>query len=167
MIELNIPGREQLIIRNLVLDLNGTIALDGKIIEGVPERLQILGQQLEIFIVTADTRGKAEAAVEELAAKRGGSEKGFSIKLSRVDKGKEDIQKLELVRQLGIRETLSMGNGANDARMLKECIIGVCVMGPEGAAVEAIMNADLVTSNINDALDVVIIPERIMATLRK
>ncbi len=167
MIKLDIPGRGKLVIKNLILDLNGTIALDGRIIEGVAERLQILGEQLEIFIVTADTRGQAEEALEDLGIKPGNSEESFSIKLHKVKKGKEDIQKLELLRKLGIHETISIGNGANDAHMLKESTIGICVIGREGAAVEAVMSADLVTSDINNALDLLIVPERMVATLRK
>jgi soluble P-type ATPase len=55
MIELDIPGKGELGITNLVMDLNGTIATDGEIIEGVAERLHRLSSYLDIFIVTADT----------------------------------------------------------------------------------------------------------------
>ena len=42
MIEINIPGRDILRIEHLVLDYNGTIAVDGALIEGIQERLQRL-----------------------------------------------------------------------------------------------------------------------------
>ena len=42
MIVVTIPGIGKLGIKQIILDLNGTIALDGKIIQGVAERLGIL-----------------------------------------------------------------------------------------------------------------------------
>jgi len=44
LIEVTIPGRGSYRFKHLVLDLNGTIALDGDIIEGVEGRLQKLGK---------------------------------------------------------------------------------------------------------------------------
>ena len=167
MIELNIPGRERLIIKNLVLDLNGTIALDGRTIEGVGDRLHALSRRLDILIVTADTRGRAEQTLKALEAETAGGERSFPIKLHKVEKGEEDIQKEELVQGLGKWETVSMGNGSNDARMLKESAVGICIIGREGASVEAMMNADLAIFDINDAFDLLLIPERLVATLRK
>ena len=42
MIHIDIPGRFTLEIENLVLDYNGTVAEDGKLINGVVERLMKL-----------------------------------------------------------------------------------------------------------------------------
>ena len=40
MIEMTIPGKGNIKINSLVLDVNGTIALDGVLIPGVVEKLQ-------------------------------------------------------------------------------------------------------------------------------
>ena len=61
MIELTIPGYKRIQIKHLVLDLNGTIACDGKIIIGVRECLKTLADKVQIHILTADTFGKAES----------------------------------------------------------------------------------------------------------
>jgi len=167
MIELDIPGRGRFVIKNLILDLNGTLVLDGKIIEGVAERLQMLSREVNIFIVTADTRGLAEKAVKELEGELTTGERAFSINLCKVEKGKENIQKMELVQNLGNNETISIGNGSNDSLMLMESTIGICVAGKEGASVDALISADIVTFDINDTLDLLLVPERIVATLRK
>ena len=167
MIEINIHGREKLNIENLVLDLNGTLALDGKIIEGVKERLWTLSRQLNIYLVTADTRGRAEETLNDIGADRAEGKGSISIILHRIGEGEEDFQKLELVRKLAPDKTVSIGDGSNDALILKESAIGVCIIGKEGAAAEALMNADLVMIDINDALDLLLKPERLMATLRK
>ena len=42
MLEIEIPGFKRLFLANLVLDYNGTMACDGKLIAGVGERLKLL-----------------------------------------------------------------------------------------------------------------------------
>jgi len=139
-----------------VLDLNGTITLDGNIIEGVPKRLELLRDLVDIIIVTADTRGKAQ----ELG-------QGLRVQIYKVNPGGEQAQKFKLLQQLGRETTVSIGNGSNDVSMLKESILGICVLGPEGASSEAIANCDLAIADINAALDLLLKPERLIATLRK
>lgn len=156
MIEVNIPGRRVYRLRHLVVDLNGTLSLDGNMIEGVPERIGILEGLVDVTIVTADTRGRAQ----ELA-------QGLPVRVHRVDPGDEQAQKLWLVQQLGSEATAAIGNGSNDSLMLKESILGVCVLGPEGASRDAMASCDLVVPDVNAALDLLIKPERLVATLRR
>ena len=156
MIEIAIPGHGICKFEHLVLDLNGTISLDGNIIEGVLKKLKLLRKLVDIVLVTADTRGRAQ----EL-------EKSLSIKIYKVDPGGEQVQKLKLVQKLGSGTTVSIGNGSNDASMLKESILGICVIGPEGASYEAVTSCDVMVPDINVALDLLIKPERLIATLRK
>ncbi|OPY16581.1 MAG: Potassium-transporting ATPase B chain [Syntrophus sp. PtaB.Bin075] len=156
MIEIDIPGRGVYRFEHLVLDLNGTISLDGAVIEGVPDRIDLLRRLVDIVIVTADTQGKARELGQDLR-----------VKIHILQPGEEQEQKLRLVRQLGRDATVSVGNGANDASMLKESILGICVIGPEGASSEAIACCDLVTVDINAALDLLLKPHRLIATLRR
>ena len=62
---------------------------------------------------------------------------------------------------------MAIGQGANDAEMLKAAGLGICVLSVEGTAVEALLAADLVTANIFDALELLEKPLRIVASLRK
>ena len=156
MIEITIPGRGNYIIRNLILDLNGTIAVDGNIIGGVKEKLAMLSQKLDIFLVTADTNKNAERLVKDLP-----------VTLYKIKEAKEDDQKLRVVLKKGKNNTVSIGNGCNDVSMLKESAIGICMVGGEGASAEAMMASDLVVVTINDALDLLLKPHRLGATLRR
>ena len=61
----------------------------------------------------------------------------------------------------------AIGQGANDAAMLKEAALGICVMSPEGAATETLLSSDLVMPNITAALELLDRPLRIVASLRK
>ena len=156
MIEIDIPGQRTYGLEHLVLDLNGTLSLDGGIIEGVTKRLDLLRSMVDILIVTADTRGRARKLEESLR-----------VKIHKVDPGDEQAQKLKLVQQLGSETTVAIGNGSNDASMLEESILGICVLGPEGTSSKAIANCDLVISDINAALDLLLKPDRLIATLRR
>jgi len=156
MIEIAIPGRGDYTLQHLVLDLNGTIALDGRILDGVEKKIERLKGLLSVSIITADTHGTAAQL-----------ERALGITVHRIRTGGEDAQKLALVQRLGRDVTMAMGNGANDAPMLRESAIGVCVLGREGAAAEAVASADLVVPDINAALELLLNTRRLIATLRK
>ncbi|MFO7774068.1 MAG: ATPase P [Dehalococcoidia bacterium] len=156
MIEIDVPGQRVYRLEHLVLDLNGTIALDGSIIKGVPERLDLLRRSLNIIVVTADTRGSTRKL-----------RKGLQVNIHQVSPGDEQLQKLKFVQQLGSNTTVVLGNGSNDASMLKESILGICVLGAEGASAEAIASCDVLVADINAGLDLLIKPIRLIATLRK
>jgi len=47
-------------IENIVFDLNGTVATDGRIPIEVKEKIQALSQRVNIYVLTADTQGTAE-----------------------------------------------------------------------------------------------------------
>lgn len=57
---------EKLQIEHLVLDYNGTIAINGKIIAGVKERLETLVHLVDVHVLTADTYGSVYKQSREL-----------------------------------------------------------------------------------------------------
>ena len=150
-----VPGRGTYEIENLVLDMNGTIALDGELLEGVQERLALLRSMVRVVIITADTHGGARRLEQRLG-----------VETIVLKEGDEGSQKREFVRQLGAKHSLAIGNGSNDALMLKESAIGVCVIGEEGASALALLSADIVVRGVRDALDLLLKPGRLVATLR-
>ena len=89
MIELNIPGRDVIQLDHLVCDVNGTIALDGKLIDGVSKALLGLRDRLEVHMITADTHGRQEAIDRQL---------GFEA--VRIPAGDEVEAKVAYVRDL-------------------------------------------------------------------
>jgi P-type E1-E2 ATPase len=156
MIELTIPGREPLRLQHLVTDVNGTLAVDGILIDGLTKRINALRDRLEIHLLTADTHGRQVSIDEQL-----------KLKATRVQPGNEAGAKAEFVRQLGADTVVAIGQGANDAEMLKAAALGICVMSQEGAAVETLVSADIVLPDIFSALDLFEKPLRIVASLRK
>lgn len=155
MIEVDIPGYRKLELAYLVLDHNGTLAVDGTLKPGVNACLQKLSEKLTIFVVTADTFGKAAAQLEDVPCE-----------LTILAAGNQDVGKLDFIQKLGKERTVCMGNGRNDRLMLKEAALGVAVILEEGAAAETIDSADIVCSGIVPALELLLHPLRLTATLR-
>jgi len=156
MIEITVPGRGPLRIEHLVTDVNGTLAVDGVLLEGLSKRIASLRDRVEIHMLTADTHGRQKSIDEQL-----------NLKATRVQPGNEAEQKAEFVRKLGAETVVSIGQGANDAEMLKTAALGICVISQEGVAVETLISADILVPNIFAAIDLLNKPLRIIASLRK
>lgn len=150
-----IPGYGELHLAHLVMDYNGTLAVDGRLLPGVKERLEGLGRRLALHVVTADTFGKVKA---ELA--------GLDATVQILPRDRQDEAKREYVRQLGANVTVAVGNGRNDCLMLQEAALGVAVILGEGASAKSLAAADVVCLSIADALDLLQHPLRLTATLR-
>jgi len=155
MIHLEISENKSLKLLNLVLDYNGTLAVDGKLIEGVADRLNMLAENIAINVITADTFGKAADNLREINC-------GLTI----LKPGGQQKQKLEFITSLGSESVVAIGNGLNDKLMLEQAALGIVVIQAEGAAVKTLQDADVVSTNILDALDLLLNPMRLKATLR-
>ena len=154
MLEYNIPGREKLVIENLCLDYNGTIANNGELISGAKEKILELKNKLNIFVLTADTYHTVEKQCEEL---------GITIKT--FDKEGAALCKEEIITSLG-KNTAAFGNGFNDIQMFDKAVLGVAVIEKEGVCAKLIPHADIVVNSIIDAFDLLLNANRLKATLR-
>lgn len=155
MFILNIPGYGTLEIEHVVFDYNGTLAVDGVLLSGVAEALTELAQRVTVHVLTADTFGLADAQL-----------KGAPCRLSILPAEAQDKAKAEYVRALGCTRTVCVGNGRNDRLMLAEARLGIAILGEEGAAVETLSAADIVTPSILAAVELFTHPLRLTATLR-
>jgi len=148
-----VPGERPIVVSHAVVDFNGTLARDGNLLPGVAARLRKLGRQLRIAVVTADTFGKARSAL-----------KGLPVAVEIVETGHD---KLRLLRRLGPSHTVAIGNGRNDVAIMQKAAVGIVVIGPEGAAGEAVHAADILVRDIRDGLDLLLQPLRLKATYRR
>lgn len=150
-----VPGLGTLTLKHLVLDYNGTLAVDGILLPGVAEGLRALAEDLDIHILTADTFGKAAQGLADLPCN-----------LAVLPPGEQDLAKRDFVRELGADQCACMGNGRNDRLMLEAAALGVAVILGEGAAGVTVAAADVVCTSITDALALLRHPLRLAATLR-
>ncbi len=156
MIELNIPGRGLFELEHLVCDVNGTLAVDGKLQDGVIRGLSTLRDRLQVHLLTADTFGR-QAIID----------KQLNLEAVRIQPGEEAAKKSAYVNQLGADSVVAIGQGANDSGMIEAARLGICILSEEGAAIETLMAADLVMPDINSALELLEKPLRVVAGLRK
>ena len=157
MIELPIPGRGIIQLEYAVFDVNGTLATDGVLIYEVAEQIAVLRGKLEVRLLTADTHGRQSEIDEQLRFTADRLQPG----------GHEREQKADYVYTLGAHQVVAIGNGANDVDMLRAAAIGIAVIGHEGLSGEALVAADIIVNDIHDAIDLLLNPKRLIATLRR
>ena len=151
---IEIPNFGRLNINYIVCDYNGTLAVGGKLLPGVAIAFNSL-QNIEVHVVTADTFGVAS---QQLA--------NINCRLTIAPIENQAIWKRDYIRSLGADSVVAIGNGRNDRLMLEESALGIALIQQEGAAVEAIRYADVVCTDITDALAYFTNTKRLVATLR-
>ena len=155
MIPVSIPGFGDFSITAIVMDYNGTLAVDGKLLPGLREVLLKVSEAANLHVVTADTFGLAARELE-----------GVPCTLKILEKENQKEAKHAYIISLGVKNTAAIGNGRNDSIMLKNAVLGIAVLQEEGAASETLVAADVVCRNVFDALNLFIHPKRLIASLR-
>ena len=152
-----IHGWRELHLAHLVLDVNGTLTLDGELLPGVRNRISALSPTLTIHLLSADTFGRLADVARSLG-----------VESYRLDGQSSEVeQKAKFVRELGAQGVAAIGNGANDVAMLSTAALGIAVVGPEGSASAAVQAAHVVVMSNEIGLDLLLHPRRSVATLRR
>lgn len=150
----DIPGQEKIEIKTIILDLNGTLSVAGAVPEGVKERLdQLKAKGFKVVFFTGNTRNDADELAVTL---------GIEWKLA---KNAEDKKNLAL--ELEPETCVSIGNGLIDLELMKTVKLRIVTLQAEGVHVQTLLNSDVVIPTINDALDLFLDEQRLIATLRK
>lgn len=155
MISVDIPNWKALKLDHLVLDLNGTLAVDGHVIAGILPWIAVLSKDLTIHVVTGNTYGNA---ADQLAR--------VTQHVVCLPPGRQAESKRSYVLELGADSVVAIGNGRNDALMMEQAALSVGILGTEGLAVDALNAADIVVRHTIDALGLLLHPKRLAATLR-
>lgn len=156
MINLDIPGWGAMEIENIVLDMNGTIATDGRILPEVKEKINSLSEKIKFYTLTVDTYQTADEEIQDI-----------NMELVKVIGKDSQKGKMEFLKILNLERTVAIGNGNSDQVILKEAGLGIAVLGNEGMSISAMKQADLMVKSISDALDLFLKPKRLIATLRQ
>jgi soluble P-type ATPase len=154
MIILQRPGRNPLEIEFILLNFEGTLAADRRVHPKAKDKLNLLSKRTNIYILT---RGDQEGVSEAL--------KKVKAEVVYIKEAEASQKKLDLLRRLGGTRTVVIGNGFDDVLMMEEAGLGICVIGKEGASAETVGKADVVVTNILDALDFLLKPLRHQAIL--
>jgi soluble P-type ATPase len=155
MMTITISNIKTYILDHLVLDLNGTLCCDGFLIPDIEDQLVALSKKLNIHVLTADTFGQGIAQTNKI---------NCITNILKTDN--QSLEKQNYVKSLDELKCVCVGNGKNDHLMVKAAAIGIAVVQCEGAAVQTLINADIVCPDIKTALELLIFPKRLIATLR-
>jgi soluble P-type ATPase len=148
MIDIDIPGRPPLHLATALVDFNGTLACDGRLIDGVAERLRALSVSIDVRVVTGDTTGTAREALA-----------GLPVDIDIMPRDDQEHAKRAVIERLDPGATVAIGNGRNDRALAQRAAL-------EGCALDVLLHADVVCGSIVDALDLLLLPRRLVATLR-
>jgi len=153
---ITIPNYRTLQLEHLVLDYNGTIAEDGILLDEVKALLPALCERYRVHVITADTFGSVAAQLE-----------GFDVQITVLKSSDHTFEKAQYIGKLNAQHCAAVGNGSNDARMLKDARLAIAVLGPEGCSLQALSAADIACKNIGEALGLLLNEKRLVATLRR
>jgi len=151
-----IPNYKTLNLMHIVLDYNGTLAKDGILKDEVKALFPTLTQEYKVHVITADTFGSVHAQVKD-----------FDVVVKVLESDNHTVEKAEYVQSLVAKTCVAVGNGNNDALMLKTAELGIALLGDEGCSTQTMMQSDLVCKSVQDALELFINTNRLVATLRK
>jgi len=155
MIRLDIQGFGILELRHFVSDFSGTLAEDGVLLPGIKEKLRELSEHLAVHVITSDTFAKAR---EEL--------RGVTCRIQVLEGHQHLSQKETYIASLGSDTVVALGNGNNDTGMLRAARLGICVCLKEGCSVAALTASGILVRSPIDAIDLLLNPKRLTATLR-
>ncbi len=155
-LKLDIPGRKSLELRGVLCDMNGTLTVDGQLSREVGESLEKVATIMKVYIMTADTFGTARKMFSSLPIELVGMPDGTPGAFAKRD----------FLKEIGSQNHAAIGNGYNDHLMLQEAVLGICILGSEGSHTLSLAAADLVVTNPVDALNLLLNPKRLIASLR-
>ena len=155
MLEVDIPGRGTFGIRHVVCDYNGTIAVDGHLMEGVADRIREIAEFAQVSVLTADTFGTVRTECD-----------GLPVDVRVFARDDVSACKAAIVRELGAEGCVCIGNGSNDIAMFGEAAFSIAIVGKEGAYGKLLTCADVMVMNALDAFDLLLRTDRLRATLR-
>ena len=152
---MEIPGSEFLELEHFVTDFSGTLSEDGALLPEIKDKLNELSGKLKIHVLTSDTFGRAKKELE-----------GVNCTLHVLEGNGHTIQKEKYVINLGADKVVAFGNGNNDALMLMAARLGIAVCLREGCSKKAIEASQVLVKSPTDAIDLLLLPKRLIATLR-
>ncbi|NJE76041.1 HAD family hydrolase [Thermococcus sp. ES12] len=147
---MRIPNYGEIRAQTVLFDLNGTLGESGRVDEETKHLLERLADKYTVVVLSADTFGTLE---EEF--------RGLPVRIERVSSGAE---KDEIAR--GYEPYIAVGNGNNDVAMLEGAELAFCVVGPEGATIDALLASDVVVKDVKDAIAMLLDERKLIATLR-
>ncbi|WP_456366335.1 HAD family hydrolase [Thermococcus sp.] len=149
--EVEVPNYGTVKFSAVLFDLNGTLGEAGRVSKEVKELLKRLCEKYTVVVLSSNTFGTLGEEME-----------GIPV---RVESVKDGIEKAKIAEAYS--PYAAVGNGNNDVAMLEAAELAFCVIGPEGAAVDALLVSDIAVRDVRDAMKMLLDERKLIATLRR
>lgn len=147
------PQQENIEIKNIVLDLNGTLSASGIVSDKTKAQILTLKKLgYHILLISGDIRGTASDIAKEL---------DIDLFL-----GKNSEEKAQKMQALQAEKTAAIGNARIDIGTFQNAKLAIATLQSEGIHTGIIPFVDIIVPNINDALNLFIETQSLEATLR-
>jgi soluble P-type ATPase len=145
-------------LKTLILDLNGTLSVNGHIPSRAPVQLVELKKLgFRIILLTGDQRGTADDLCKELGIE-------YRVAKNAEEKGKALD---DLGDEIDKETTVSVGNARIDIGTFIRSKVSIATLQDEGIHVGILKHVDILVPSITAALDLLIDPNTFCATMRK
>ena len=149
----NIPNRENFEIKTIILDLNGCLAIRGKIVAGAAKRIKKLEKLgYKIILFTGNQRGNADKLCKKLK---------IEYKICKTQEEKE-----QATLNLEPEHCAAIGNARIDIGTFKHAKLSILTLQKEGIHTETIPYTNIIVPSVNDALDLFIDKDSLIATMK-
>lgn len=153
---IKIPNLNTYDIKYILLDYNGTIASSGNLLPSIREYFELLSKDFKLYVVSGDTFHNVRSQL-----------KNDPVEILLTDSYNSTESKLQILNEIGASNCIAIGNGSIDAKMLRHAAISIAVIGDEGLSKKAFENSDIVVKSIEDAINLILEPKKLIATLRE
>ena len=158
-IDFKIPGFGDRHIQALLADYDGTLSNHNQVPDEIKARLIRLSEIIDIHILTGDRNVKAADCLGNLP-----------VNIHILSEKDQDVQKRDYLIDFKTMNVVVLGNGNNDRLLLQAVKTGgglcIAVQNGEGCAVDALINSHLLAANPAEAMDLLLNPDTLAATLR-
>lgn len=149
-----VPGVGALELNTIIFDLNGTLTVRGELPHGVSKRLQQLKNLgFTCVLFSGDQRGNAQKLAEEL---------GIDFVST-----KDTQAKREAAQKYDKEHTVAIGNGRIDIGVFENAKVRIGTLQAEGIHIGILPHIDILVPSIIDALDLLLDPDSLAATMRR
>jgi len=151
---IEIPKGETIEINTIVLDLNGTLSVNGIVSNKTKELIVKLKElNYRIVLISGDIRGNAKQISDELQ---------LDLFL-----GATSLEKANQMQQFNKETTAAIGNARIDIGTFEHAKLTIATMQAEGIHTAIIKHVDIIVPTIENALDLFIDVKSLAGTLRE
>ena len=149
-----VPGTGEMVINTIILDLNGTLSVNGQISDDAKRLItELKTKGVEVVLFTGNQRGTADRLCSEL---------GITFQ-----KCKNSQEKAADSKKFPKETTAAIGNARIDIGTFENAIVSIATLQAEGIHTGILAHVDIVVPSIENALELFLDADSFASTMKK